>query len=724
MELPVDSLWHLLPEDAEERGFASSSLQLYLERLRERSRELRSAIYTSLDEVCTGGQTVDERVLLQLRELLATDAGGLGSAEEALLRAMGEHSQLAARMAQLEASLAALRAQAGRQQRLADIKALTAAGHFSEAARELLHLQSQLAGSPDQSQLAPEGDADVAATRKALKQGMLAWWKQSVVLSEEAGTVQLPDEAHAGRVEAAWEGMELLGLADKCLKHLADGLMATAIRPIVLHSGTTVSVKPGSLQMHRAAEPPCASWQAMVEVCAALEQVLEFVATQVAGGNPDMCAHLGRNLWPRIAKGVIAKRLAPLAPSGLGGLDAFRQATAAACRMEQQAVALAVCDADSCPLRAYTEEAEAGVLRQQVSAMLAEVQQLLAAAPTGEDLHEAGAGVDGAFGAVLEGEEGSLLAEGMYQVSNVGAKLPGILDAAMLQAGEAEDAATAAALCEAVADTATLLATIPPVAHAKQLQAPHLAALFHNDCHHVSTHLAKLSLQYSARVVALTGTTPPLMSSAVLLRDAGQASLGAVLAEQQRQLLEVLDGAHHFSLRRSHTAGLTCRKVVAAVLHSVKRFCAVLRPVLNAAAYVSAAASLLQVACDRVVEDLLGTRDFDADESSELPLILMPLVEDALGAIAPATGGSAAQAAWASDQRSVCAALKSAAPAYGKLLLMVKLLQARLADIGVMWEAGEFQAAGLGAREVSHMVEALFEDSSRRDEQLARIWGG
>lgn len=31
------------------------------------------------------------------------------------------------------------------------------------------------------------------------------------------------------------------------------------------------------------------------------------------------------------------------------------------------------------------------------------------------------------------------------------------------------------------------------------------------------------------------------------------------------------------------------------MLHSVKRFCAVLRPVLNAAAYVSAAASLLQV---------------------------------------------------------------------------------------------------------------------------------
>lgn len=58
-------------------------------------------------------------------------------------------------MAQLEASLAALRAQAGRQQRLADIKALTAAGHFSEAARELLHLQSQLAGSPGARSLPP-----------------------------------------------------------------------------------------------------------------------------------------------------------------------------------------------------------------------------------------------------------------------------------------------------------------------------------------------------------------------------------------------------------------------------------------------------------------------------------------------------------------------------------------------------------------------------------------
>lgn len=68
--------------------------------------------------------------------------------------------------------------------------------------------------------------------------------------------------------------------------------------------------------------------------------------------------------------------------------------------------------------------------------------------------------------------------------------------------------------------------------------------------------------------------------------------------------------------------------------------------ITHARAGVSAQGSLSgrsvsrQVACDRVVEDLLGTRDFDADESSELPLILMPLVEDALGAIAPATGAA------------------------------------------------------------------------------------
>jgi preprotein translocase subunit SecF len=56
-------------------------------------------------------------------------------------------SKLAGQVEALEASLNAMRAQAGRQQRLQEIQQRTVVGEFNEAAHALLYLQSALADS-------------------------------------------------------------------------------------------------------------------------------------------------------------------------------------------------------------------------------------------------------------------------------------------------------------------------------------------------------------------------------------------------------------------------------------------------------------------------------------------------------------------------------------------------------------------------------------------------
>eukprot|EP00192_Tetraselmis_astigmatica_P006798 CAMPEP_0117662230 /NCGR_PEP_ID=MMETSP0804-20121206/7945_1 /TAXON_ID=1074897 /ORGANISM="Tetraselmis astigmatica, Strain CCMP880" /LENGTH=730 /DNA_ID=CAMNT_0005469121 /DNA_START=414 /DNA_END=2607 /DNA_ORIENTATION=+ len=716
-----DILLMLLPRGTDADGFSSSSLQLYLENIREKALQVSASLYDCLDAACASNDPLDSATLESLREVLGADK----KPEAATLAVVVEsHSALARQVKEARARYSGLKAQAGRTQQLLEVAENTKAGRFSAAATALREMEATVSATAS-SPCDGDGRADsgITAAKRELQEALTNWWKSAVHFSTEAKAVDLRNPDHVLRVPDAWRGFTALGLSSPCAKKLADGLMSAIIKPTVLERGAQVHITRTGLQVtigkDATAGSPASPLEQVEHICRMLLVVVEFTAGILAAGDNDMSRTLGRNLWPRIVKGLEAKHLAKLAPKGgdRAQLAAFRGAAEAACSLEAKARTLGLCPEAERPIATYVREVLSRFMEQRIQGLLSRGRALVMA-PLGGETHTVGGPPGTALCHHSAGTEGSLLSEGAFKVTEMGAELPLLIEAAVAEAAAAEYPDEAFAYCRAAQQLASLLCSLPRVVHAQQLKegAP-AAALYHNDCQQVAVRLATLPLAFGPRLEPLLGRRLSFMQAAVALQDEGRAVFNQQLEVQCQQLMELIDKANGFHVHQM-AAGLACRKAVNAVVHSLGRLSAVIREVLTTPAFISSAGSLLQASCSRVVHELLSRRDISVDESEELPVVLLPLVEDAPASILGLDGPGAASD-WANE--ALLTALRAAAPAWARLKAAVGLLQARLADIGTMWEAGELQASGLTAAEVKGMVNALFEDTAMRDSVLEKI---
>mmetsp|Transcript_3286 Transcript_3286/g.9428 ORF Transcript_3286/g.9428 Transcript_3286/m.9428 type:complete len:730 (+) Transcript_3286:258-2447(+) len=715
-----DILLMLLPRGTDADGFSSSSLQLYLENIREKALQVSASLYDCLDAACASNDPLDSATLESLREVLGADK----KPEAATLAVVVEsHSALARQVKEARARYSGLKAQAGRTQQLLEVAENTKAGRFSAAATALREMEATVSATAS-SPCDGDGRADsgITAAKRELQEALTNWWKSAVHFSTEAKAVDLRNPDHVLRVPDAWRGFTALGLSSPCAKKLADGLMSAIIKPTVLERGAQVHITRTGLQVtigkDATAGSPASPLEQVEHICRMLLVVVEFTAGILAAGDNDMSRTLGRNLWPRIVKGLEAKHLAKLAPKGgdRAQLAAFRGAAEAACSLEAKARTLGLCPEAERPIATYVREVLSRFMEQRIQGLLSRGRALVMA-PLGGETHTVGGPPGTALCHHSAGTEGSLLSEGAFKVTEMGAELPLLIEAAVAEAAAAEYPDEAFAYCRAAQQLASLLCSLPRVVHAQQLKVPQLAALYHNDCQQVAVRLATLPLAFGPRLEPLLGRRLSFMQAAVALQDEGRAVFNQQLEVQCQQLMELIDKANGFHVHQM-AAGLACRKAVNAVVHSLGRLSAVIREVLTTPAFISSAGSLLQASCSRVVHELLSRRDISVDESEELPVVLLPLVEDAPASILGLDGPGAASD-WANE--ALLTALRAAAPAWARLKAAVGLLQARLADIGTMWEAGELQASGLTAAEVKGMVNALFEDTAMRDSVLEKI---
>eukprot|EP00192_Tetraselmis_astigmatica_P006583 CAMPEP_0117697492 /NCGR_PEP_ID=MMETSP0804-20121206/29261_1 /TAXON_ID=1074897 /ORGANISM="Tetraselmis astigmatica, Strain CCMP880" /LENGTH=749 /DNA_ID=CAMNT_0005511753 /DNA_START=231 /DNA_END=2481 /DNA_ORIENTATION=- len=735
-----DILLMLLPRGTDADGFSSSSLQLYLENIREKALQVSASLYDCLDAACASNDPLDSATLESLREVLGADK----KPEAATLAVVVEsHSALARQVKEARARYSGLKAQAGRTQQLLEVAENTKAGRFSAAATALREMEATVSATAS-SPCDGDGRADsgITAAKRELQEALTNWWKSAVHFSTEAKAVDLRNPDHVLRVPDAWRGFTALGLSSPCAKKLADGLMSAIIKPTVLERGAQVHITRTGLQVtigkDATAGSPASPLEQVEHICRMLLVVVEFTAGILAAGDNDMSRTLGRNLWPRIVKGLEAKHLAKLAPKGgdRAQLAAFRGAAEAACSLEAKARTLGLCPEAERPIATYVREVLSRFMEQRIQGLLSRGRALVMA-PLGGETHTVGGPPGTALCHHSAGTEGSLLSEGAFKVTEMGAELPLLIEAAVAEAAAAEYPDEAFAYCRAAQQLASLLCSLPRVVHAQQLKvvrqkSPCLtkcesadgiaagapaAALYHNDCQQVAVRLATLPLAFGPRLEPLLGRRLSFMQAAVALQDEGRAVFNQQLEVQCQQLMELIDKANGFHVHQM-AAGLACRKAVNAVVHSLGRLSAVIREVLTTPAFISSAGSLLQASCSRVVHELLSRRDISVDESEELPVVLLPLVEDAPASILGLDGPGAASD-WANE--ALLTALRAAAPAWARLKAAVGLLQARLADIGTMWEAGELQASGLTAAEVKGMVNALFEDTAMRDSVLEKI---
>mmetsp|Transcript_3284 Transcript_3284/g.9407 ORF Transcript_3284/g.9407 Transcript_3284/m.9407 type:complete len:374 (+) Transcript_3284:898-2019(+) len=306
-------------------------------------------------------------------------------------------------------------------------------------------------------------------------QALTNWWKSAVHFSTEAKAVDLRNPDHVLRVPDAWRGFTALGLSSPCAKKLADGLMSAIIKPTVLERGAQVHITRTGLQVtigkDATAGSPASPLEQVEHICRMLLVVVEFTAGILAAGDNDMSRTLGRNLWPRIVKGLEAKHLAKLAPKGgdRAQLAAFRGAAEAACSLEAKARTLGLCPEAERPIATYVREVLSRFMEQRIQGLLSRGRALVMA-PLGGETHTVGGPPGTALCHHSAGTEGSLLSEGAFKVTEMGAELPLLIEAAVAEAAAAEYPDEAFAYCRAAQQLASLLCSLPRVVHAQQLK--------------------------------------------------------------------------------------------------------------------------------------------------------------------------------------------------------------------------------------------------------------
>mmetsp|Transcript_3280 Transcript_3280/g.9365 ORF Transcript_3280/g.9365 Transcript_3280/m.9365 type:complete len:588 (+) Transcript_3280:258-2021(+) len=535
-----DILLMLLPRGTDADGFSSSSLQLYLENIREKALQVSASLYDCLDAACASNDPLDSATLESLREVLGADK----KPEAATLAVVVEsHSALARQVKEARARYSGLKAQAGRTQQLLEVAENTKAGRFSAAATALREMEATVSATAS-SPCDGDGRADsgITAAKRELQelllkgrsgqyqatagypqvkfcsspsisvphththththmlwcccpwsdsqppfsptsasalpfgfQALTNWWKSAVHFSTEAKAVDLRNPDHVLRVPDAWRGFTALGLSSPCAKKLADGLMSAIIKPTVLERGAQVHITRTGLQVtigkDATAGSPASPLEQVEHICRMLLVVVEFTAGILAAGDNDMSRTLGRNLWPRIVKGLEAKHLAKLAPKGgdRAQLAAFRGAAEAACSLEAKARTLGLCPEAERPIATYVREVLSRFMEQRIQGLLSRGRALVMA-PLGGETHTVGGPPGTALCHHSAGTEGSLLSEGAFKVTEMGAELPLLIEAAVAEAAAAEYPDEAFAYCRAAQQLASLLCSLPRVVHAQQLK--------------------------------------------------------------------------------------------------------------------------------------------------------------------------------------------------------------------------------------------------------------
>jgi len=648
----ADLISHLLPEEVLHEGFSFASLQLFVENLRSRVKEVEASLYESIAETAKCGKPFEDRTYQRLQQLFRKH-GKLNQIDRSVLTALDDFQTAAQAAEQGRERMAKAKAHEALQDSLQQIRRDAESGNLEAAAAALISLRADDHADPLRQSLRPtpsmngeahgrgseggdpadahagEQPSDIEAMEALVSQAVESTWDASFVFSEGGKYMELRscEEGAAADIHDAWSAAVLLGLGDACLRRLSDGLMAAVIRPTVLGNGAAVGVSGNRVGVVGSGPHGGSAAEAACSACSGLGDVVRFLSSSF-GSCGDLLLRLGEVLWPRISKGVVSRHLERLRPANAAELDAFRKAADAARSLEREAAEHGLCTRGEAPLHSFVDGVLSRFLESQLGALLARARDLVMEPLDGE-LFDVGTKLASPLGLHADGAEGPILPEGTFKVSSAGQGLPGLMEAAVRQALESGSAGAAELFCEAARDMAMLLATLPPSAHARQLQVPRIAAIHCNNCRHAASALAAMQLEHGPRLSALVGHKLSFMGSAVALKSAGRASLDAAAEALRGQLAEVLDGAKGFASLHLQKHALASRKSVDGVLHCLKQVGGAVADVLPLSLYLQFAGSLLQDSLSRVVQALLTRRSFRVEETEALPILLLPLVEDA-----------------------------------------------------------------------------------------------
>ncbi|GAX85847.1 hypothetical protein CEUSTIGMA_g13262.t1 [Chlamydomonas eustigma] len=651
----LEQFGSLIPTDLQVHDVAA--LQEIIENLDAFQAKARLQLFTLLHgQVQNGGDA--ERVASAL-EPICTSSMMLSpeSPEGQLIPHIQHYMTLVDQTKELEQQKRAKEDVAVVDAQVSEFNALLHAGQVLEATEYLLKMQQNVCNlQPDLYQVAQ------SPVKKERSQSACAVCEQQLekVLQDAFSSALLVDAPSRQLlvrplllhtrvpVTQLWAALEMRGCLHTSFNTLADEVMRKVMEPLFSGGLAMLAVLHPNEQV---CGPAVLQWRDLTseqshdpEACC--QKVLQLVAEYLFDQSETWIKKWGDVFWRRMAGGICREPREPyLAPA----MEALSESLLA---VRQQSY---LEDARNLILGTLEDKLKEGILMGLPMAVDEEYCKRLAAGKLPEwEAQDPPCGCS---------QEAAFLAKGQYQVSSYLPAMVELVEKVLRDAAASGDPATAQVLVGAIPKICLMARILPD--RESMAQAPHLSMLYYNDLRHLADTLLLLPACYGPELAPLMSpmattskplesddhtdaalvfhTVPDFLQDALLLRSAADEVFKNQIQLHQEALGELLQGLDHMKrigARGSAQSGLTYRKTVMQVLHSLGRLGLATRTVLAPEPFVELSTAVLSSVCAPVVEDVLAKRDIGIDDAKEIRNVLQPLAEDSLPAFLGTSGRS------------------------------------------------------------------------------------
>ena len=283
---------------------------------------------------------------------------------------------------------------------------------------------------------------------------------------------------------------------------------------------------------------------------------------------------------------------------------------------------------------------------------------------------------------------------------------------------------SARALASAAADCLDLhRAVLPTLRGGNILDGGFIAAVvFRNDAHHLAASWCAAVYAYGSAFDGLG-----LMWPVAPLVEAGDRTLEELVERCEAEINAALDDTRGFRDVGERDSNARAVRATRRAKHVVARAAAATLRHLPAPLGIRTGARLAGTYAARVVKEALALDDVSVDEAEALREIMLEAFAVA-GWFPPASSDEFGDAESTVDARreaadEEAAEVVDAIPGceWLKGAEVASLLETPMADIASGWESGRLPALGFTREELRGFLAAVFEDTPRREEALARI---
>ncbi|CAH0386085.1 unnamed protein product [Bemisia tabaci] len=252
----------------------------------------------------------------------------------------------------------------------------------------------------------------------------------------------------------------------------------------------------------------------------------------------------------------------------------------------------------------------------------------------------------------------------------------------------------------------SMYADVVSVYHAKMLTSiPQQAALFFNNCFYLAHKSVFLIVEYKpkfpqtldARLVTMVDLVQPL-------RKAGLTVLIEQVQTQKKQIVDIIKDSGLITLGDTSVFPVSIEKSMRQCLRQLKLLQSVWTHILPASTYTKIMGQISSTLVEELINCILSIDDIASDVATNLVTIFQNIIED-LPRLFP-------------NPQEVFRLIRK----WGRFVELTKVLGGTLQEIDERWADGKGPLAEeFKADQVRHLIRALFRDTERRANLLARI---